>query len=125
MNFKYRRSGNRSLYLVGLIVSAGFLFAISVIQTLSGQNQLSDERKPLVPILLQENDPTGLTAEAFKFVSAVHPIHVDGPRVFIRNNETGEVTVVNLTSGDVRHVSPQSEFGDIVLDDKYVPISHI
>jgi hypothetical protein len=118
MQFRSRRAGPRSLILVGLIISIGALVAISAIFSFREKNFSVDRHQLEFPILLQENDPTGLTDEAFRLVSAVHPVHVDGSRVFIRNNVTGEVTVVNLASGEVRHVSPQSDYGDVILDDK-------
>ena len=109
----YNRQSFRPLLLVGLIVCTGTTVALCLIGTLRESNSTSRAM-----VALQERDPTGLTDEAFRLVSVIHPVHVEGSRVFIRNNETGEVTVVNLASGDVRHVSPQSKYGDVVLDDK-------
>jgi hypothetical protein len=104
----------RPLLLVGLIVCTGTTVALCL--TLRDSSTYPAGSRAIVA--LQERDPSGLTDEAFRLVSAVHPVHVEGSRVFIRNNETGEVTVVNLASGDVKHVSPQSKYGDVVLDDK-------
>ena len=113
--FKTRRSGLRSLIHVGLIICTGYCVALTLIFSLREPRQTDGSLRSSV---LLEHDPTGLTDEAFKAVSATHPVQVDGSRVFIRNNETGEVTVVDLASGNVRHVSPQAEYGDIILDDK-------
>ena len=109
----YNRQSFRPLLLVGLIVCTGTTVSLCLIGTLRESDAGSRAM-----VALQERDPTGLTDEAFRLVSVLHPVHVEGSRVFIRNNETGEVTVVNLASGDVRHVSPQSKYGDVVLDDK-------
>jgi hypothetical protein len=112
----YNRQSFRPLLLVGIIVCTGTTVALCLIGTLRVSSAHPAGSRAIVA--LQERDPTGLTDEAFRLVSAVHPVHVDGSRVFIRNNETGEVTVVNLASGDVKHVSPQSKYGDVILDDK-------
>jgi hypothetical protein len=112
----YNRQSFRPLLLVGLIICMGATVAICLISTLRESSAYPVGSRAMVA--LQEKDPSGLTDEAFRLVSVVHPVHVEGSRVFIRNNETGEVTVVNLASGDVKHVSPQSKYGDVVLDDK-------